>query len=797
MKQFSKDKNIPIRSFTADETKNASGLNGPKAIADDIDSIIAMFNPDAKIPVMNEAGEEQNVPGGISEKNLQNGAVSYEKLTEALRILIDGKLSKQHIEASELDHADGSVTKNKLAPDVLELIGSGGFHVGPEKPTDPNLKFWLDTDEEWDGVSPTVVLEETDDGVVLCVTNAEGDICRAVVNHGKPGRDGNTPQRGIDYWTAADKEEVLSDNKTYIADELTKRNQLKPEFANSIDELKTNGDTSKLYVLPDGFIYAYMTKTEIVEHKSANKFVASEAAINTRMGSSSPSTQNGFVWTGAIPVDLTKESPFEIKVEGTKITEDTSEYQKLWLCADNTGSTKLSAAVLVAGKQGASGNSFGTLLKDGTIYADYKEGSKVSDSIISQTKFLRIGFKFSDSVIGSVSELSGVSITFPHETYTEKASTTGWMSTGKAFIPADYEDKIVSLEEKAATHDLAIYNIKENIADLSSGGNAITIPTFWESAVDECIAKIKAMQAGRHCVTFPFFSDNHQRNGYAGALIKKVMDACHIPYCFYGGDSISSGYIANEDVMIAQDNLFDTMMSVIPKDRFCRAVGNHDGFWNVSEATGDEYRYTRAQVYELFLREESVAQSKHFGDDGTYYYVDDIASKTRFVVLNSNQLDGISFDSTQAAWVENVVLNFSESGWGVVFFSHAPITNNFHSNITNAQAIQGVLVDYINGTDENKADVIGWFAGHIHRDRIYWTDHTGNTEADDQETKNLPFPTITITSDNTGIAYDDSTKHTVGEDDLSHAIDFVTINKIERTINLTRLGIGNDREVNY
>ena len=31
-----------------------------------------------------------------------------------------------------------------------------------------------------------------------------------------------------------------------------------PLFANSVDELTASGDTTKLYVLPDGYIYAYI-----------------------------------------------------------------------------------------------------------------------------------------------------------------------------------------------------------------------------------------------------------------------------------------------------------------------------------------------------------------------------------------------------------------------------------------------------------------------------------------------------------------------------------------------------------
>lgn len=71
MKQFSVEKNIPVRSFTADETKNASGLNGPRAIADDMDMIIGMFDPEATIPIQNENGETETIGGGIDEKNLK------------------------------------------------------------------------------------------------------------------------------------------------------------------------------------------------------------------------------------------------------------------------------------------------------------------------------------------------------------------------------------------------------------------------------------------------------------------------------------------------------------------------------------------------------------------------------------------------------------------------------------------------------------------------------------------------------------------------------------------------------
>jgi hypothetical protein len=568
----------------------------------------------------------------------------------------------------------------------------------------------------------------------------------------------------------------------------------------TVDSIEQMTDTSKPYVLStDGYIYTYTEKTETIKHEAQNKFVASEAQINKRMGSSSLSAQDGFVWTGAMAVDLTKESPFRVKVEGTLITEyntTVSVYQKIWLCEDNTGSTKLSAATLMVGDGGSNA---APLSEDGIIHADYKGGAKLSDSIITSTKYIRIGFKFSDSAITNTSALSGVKITFPCEAYTEEVTTSAWVSTGMKPSASGGGGNYVDLLVKVNQNKTDIAEVSNRVTAIENGSNSVTVPSFWQSAVDVCISKIKSLQVGRNCVTFPFFSDNHQRNGYAGMLIAHIMKECNIPYCFYGGDSISSDVVADEATMIAQDKAFDTMMSYVPNGRMCRAVGNHDGYWY--DGT-NKYYYNREQIYELFLREESIAQNKHFGGNGTYYYVDDIASKVRFIVLNTNvhrntngTIEGNNIEAEQLSWLQNTALSFNESGWAVVFISHQPISNHYHANISNASEVISAVSAYINGSSANKAVVVGWFSGHIHRDRIY-TGVAVNT-TDDSIGTAIPFKQVTITSDHTSIAYDDTTKHTVANDDKSHAIDFVTINKSTRTVNITRLGIGNDRSYTY
>lgn len=357
--------------------------------------------------------------------------------------------------------------------------------------------------------------------------------------------------------------------------------------------------------------------------------------------------------------------------------------------------------------------------------------------------------------------------------------------------------KIKSLQSSINANTENIDYAFEAISKISTGNETVTVPSFWRNAVDEVISKIKALQVGRNCVTFPFFSDNHQRNGYAGVLIAYIMKECNIPYCFFGGDSISSGRATTantEAEMIEMDKAFDTAMSYIPNGRFCRAVGNHDGYLLPKSEGGDgiTVRYNRDQVYDLFLREESIAQNKHFGGEGTYYYVDDIASKVRFIVMDTNNAP---VDDAQISWVQNTALSFNESGWAVVFISHQPISNHYHAGITNAAAVVSAVTS--TATSKN-VPIIGWFSGHVHRDIMTTKRLTGGNGSNaGTEAGDLGFTQVIITSDHTGIAYDDATKHTVANDDQSHAIDFVTINKATRTVNITRLGIGSDRSYTY
>ncbi len=587
------------------------------------------------------------------------------------------------------------------------------------------------------------------------------------------------PYDGLD---STDTDKALSANQGRVLND--KINDIEaasaqPSFVDSLDEMT---DTRKKYVY-DGYIWEYKEHEVVNEPTNTSVLAKDKVTLNGRLSNSSGNiTANGspgFFVTDFIPAtDFSTTAPYNVRLNWELPTN--AENKVVFYNADKE---RVGSSIFGEGN---------TTIVDGTAIIDIKTATSTGEPIsTTDATYIRMQLKRRDNDVAlTEADLDGLEITLDANEIPESTETiTEWVNTGHAYQPMDYEDRIIDLETDMKNAQADIDVLSQRVDNLEDDTNAeVVIPTWWESAVDECIDKIKALQVGRNCVTFPFFSDNHQRNGYAGALIKKVMDECNIPYCFYGGDSISSGYIADEATMIKQDKKFDTMMKVIPNGRFCRAVGNHDGFWKVSDS--ESHSYTREQVYELFLREESISQSKHFGNDGTYYYLDDETNKIRYFVLNTNS--GFS-DAEQVAWFSSN-LNSTNSGWSVVIISHAPITNNFHSGLSHADTVQEILEDYIES--DNSADVIGWFSGHIHRDRIYQTDHTSDTDADDTETVTLPFKTVTIMPDNVAIGYG-GVSHPIDNSDQSHAIDFVTINKTTRKVNLTRLGFGEDREYSY
>lgn len=75
-----------------------------------------------------------------------------------------------------------------------------------------------------DGISPSVIIEQNSDGALISVTDAQGTTTTQIYNgsnglngqdgeqgpQGEKGADGYTPIKGVDYYTEAEKEEMIN-----------------------------------------------------------------------------------------------------------------------------------------------------------------------------------------------------------------------------------------------------------------------------------------------------------------------------------------------------------------------------------------------------------------------------------------------------------------------------------------------------------------------------------------------------------------------------------------------------------
>lgn len=97
--------------------------------------------------------------------------------------------------------------------------------------------------------------------------------------------------------------------------------QTTPLFAESVDELNESGDTSKIYVLPDGYIYAFETTTVVQIVQENITSVSDNSWESGRLGSGGTvSAQAGYVTTPYIDLQKYGDTPFDLYLKGITFT---------------------------------------------------------------------------------------------------------------------------------------------------------------------------------------------------------------------------------------------------------------------------------------------------------------------------------------------------------------------------------------------------------------------------------------------------------------------------------------------
>lgn len=642
---------------------------------------------------------------------------------------------------------------------------------------------------------------------------------------GKDGADGLTPVAGVDYWTQADKDDI----NNYIATELAKRAQLRPEPAESEEWLRENGDHDKIYVLPDGFLWMYLLK----EKSYTNRILRSTDADGNVVGllegkrynsSDILTDQEGANATGFMPVkpgDTVRLRNIQFRNEAINGVTSGSIYLRFY-------------------------DSYKKLIGSTAAYSDDTYHYFASDHELDAKGNL-IRFVLANNAQYAAAEWMRMAFV-PVEgkeaiiTVNEEIETVReyqWVNTGRAFIPADYEDRIIANEGGIAKNAADIATINERLSKSESEGaeSENGLPEYWKAAIDALESTVieKQHRGGADVFQFEWFSDLHGTYGAAntngagtsnqqhiGHIAQYAAERFDIPFVAGSGDIHSQSSHSAVSSVWAEYARIRKLLSPIDLNKLIYTKGNHDGAWG---APVDGVYYLNnigsKQMYNAIFRRQATDRQRVFGGDGTYFYVDG-PQKVRFIMLNShtdgdgstnadgsavyNSMKNAVFGTEQLEWFAAFALDLPD-GWGAVVMAHQPL-----STIKDGALLAGIIHAYNNGTAytesvnlENtywgngiatayntsavtvdfkgkKGDVIAYFHGHIHKDTIDNTTYS--------------FPCLSITTSSADVRDANPVERVPGTA-TETALDIVTIDRLHRMIYCTRIGAGHDRETRY
>lgn len=300
-------------------------------------------------------------------------------------------------------------TKSSLESEMVKYANSkfvakeDGKGLSTNDFTD-EYKEKLDNVDENPATQISDIDESTEYGGSSVITFNDGNTL--TIKNGTKGINGYTPVKGIDYYTESEKEEFKNEGIIFISEELAKRGQLKPEFANNTEECT---DETKLYVLPDGNIYAYMKKTiypEIEISEGGIGYYYYDGETEKYYGS----TSTYHKLTNYIPV--TEGDSFLYK--GVKL-EATNEIKVSWYDGNKA-------------------------------WIGYELIDYTTESIITvpqgakYARFYSLGYTSDNSSV--VLDVSWINC--------NAATGESWAKTGMKFVPADYEEEILDHEDRIA-----------------------------------------------------------------------------------------------------------------------------------------------------------------------------------------------------------------------------------------------------------------------------------------------------------------------------------------------------------
>lgn len=320
-------------------------------------------------------------------------------------------------------------------------------------------------------------------------------------------------------------------------------------------------------------------------------------------------------------------------------------------------------------------------------------------------------------------------------------------------------------------------------------------PEFFEEHITEVIEKYKLAHSKiSNPIFFFFFTDIHiHLNGRASVpLIREIGERTGVKTVLCGGDfcwawgSKAECHNQLEDSLTYLDPLRQTMNLYI-------ARGNHDA--TVRNSWEDDRGYTMpfVQVQQCFASHNTPANGAVEGK--LYYYADDTATKTRYVILDTSESHlpqehgwGVvtGMEVEQLRWLCNTALRIDEDGWSVVVMGHIPCVQQIAGFDSKLEPLAQILEAFKSKTTcqygdfcNNKAELVMYLCGHNHMDR----DAVSNG-------------VLHVSTGCDAYCRDDDMPRPVGAVENA-LIDLFLVDKDKRSVQVFRIGAGKDRVFTY
>lgn len=628
-------------------------------------------------------------------------------------------------------------------------------------------------------------------------------------------------------YTPADVAQI---NQLFSA--IANKEQLTPEFANSVEDCI---DPMKIYVLPDGYLYAYMSKKGLLFTNQILNAVGTDGKpYNGGLGYKSGYWLNSngteavgtnCIVTGYIPISNIADIVLRVSgFTGTLTDYDSmkfynSSFANIPLDNQDRLNTNCNGKGGVFEPEPAFNNTVSTFTFDYQVFKS-KTGWYSSQLANGNPAYVRFALKNPDleKMVVTINE----PIAF--------GTTSQWVNTGHAFVPADYEERIVALEEDNENHETRIKALEMYGSDSTSADD---IPAYIKTEADDVINRLIEKQGDRNFTMvglsdfhYSGMGDNKDNLIRACKAISHITNRIHVDAIATLGDNLPYGESYDNDIRANADRWSKEINEILavtqrPGIVDFRTPGNHDRFGTAELYMPDNAIYSFISGYNR--------QCDYVNAPIGYAYRDFVGHNLRVIVLNTAETEGKGRFSThsgfhmstnQYKWLIDTLDMSSKpnaTDWQILVLSHhkaddwqvaatnATSNNYILPNILHAYNIGGSYTGTnaedgasisCNFAGKNQAKLIGQIHGHHHA-YIYGKLLLGNGGT---QTNVMAISTPTSgfgtgeghNDDNDGNWYD-SVKDTAEET----AFCVYSIDLDNHVVHAIHYGNGVDREISY